>query len=270
MSSRGESQGTRTSRAASGWNSTSDTVSLLVAKIKSCKKGDMTERFDPQLMGATTQTEQILIKRKIKTIRKVYITEGKYKIGWVVDCDVGQCMICWKDFSWWRLKHHCRACGLLVCHNCAPYFTSLPNIDEDNGSRVCINCFGLRGALAEEQAALQSEVSPPVKDWRNTTMFSPEGGSQNGSFAVAPSGGVVAPYTSKSGDVYGGKHVAVDIATSSSFVGSPASPVPSPGSSFSGGVVRRRPAERSPIIPAVNEEEAYEASQAPRYKAAFM
>ena len=93
-----DSKGTRTNRAASGWNSTSDTVSLLVAKIKSCKKGDMTERFDPHLIGAATQTEQILIKRKIKTIRKVYIADGKYKVGWVVDCDVGQCMICWKDF----------------------------------------------------------------------------------------------------------------------------------------------------------------------------
>lgn len=90
-----------------------------------------------------------MINRKTYTIRRVYILNNKYKIGWVVDCDLNCCMLCSKDFAWYlgRAKHHCRACGSLVCHECSPYITNIPNLQEDKGSRVCRNCFGLKPGI---------------------------------------------------------------------------------------------------------------------------
>ncbi|KAJ1430950.1 hypothetical protein B484DRAFT_305487, partial [Ochromonadaceae sp. CCMP2298] len=53
------------------------------------------------------------------------------------------CMVCAAKFGWYvgRPKHHCRACGLLVCHACSPYNTAVPGLAEFQGSRVCRNCF---------------------------------------------------------------------------------------------------------------------------------
>lgn len=37
-----------------------------------------------------------------------------------------------------------RACGSLVCSACSPYKSDIPFLQEEGGSRVCKNCFGLR------------------------------------------------------------------------------------------------------------------------------
>ena len=90
--------------------------------------------------------EQILIDRRVKTIRRVYALQhvNSYKVGWIVDSDVDCCMICLRKFSFFRFRHHCRACGILVCGSCSPFKTHIPLLEEDGGSRVCINCFGLK------------------------------------------------------------------------------------------------------------------------------
>jgi hypothetical protein len=62
----------------------------------------------------------------------------------VLDADVNYCMECETEFSFFKRKHHCRACGSVVCGTCSPYQARIPNIDEPGGSRVCVNCFGLK------------------------------------------------------------------------------------------------------------------------------
>jgi hypothetical protein len=101
---------------------------------------------DPMRFGAVLHQEQVLMNKRPRTVRKVYMADHAYKVGWVVDWDVNQCMVCSAQFGWllMRPKHHCRACGALVCHACSPYVTSVPGLNEFGGSRVCINCFGLK------------------------------------------------------------------------------------------------------------------------------
>eukprot|EP01038_Epipyxis_sp_PR26KG_P006360 gene6360-8760_t len=125
-------------------------VSAIRAKIKSAESNrNSMDCFnsDPFSYGAEFQTEQILINRKAKTVRKVYMRNNKYKIGWIVDADISYCMICFKEFGLLTYKHHCRACGMLICNNCSPYITNVPHLDEQGGSRVCVNCFGLKSEV---------------------------------------------------------------------------------------------------------------------------
>lgn len=81
-------------------------------------------------------------------IRRVYVLNSSYKVGWVVDCDMERCMICLDRFNWLKFKHHCRACGNLVCSSCSPFIAYIPNFEEEDGSRVCRNCFGLKQSTA--------------------------------------------------------------------------------------------------------------------------
>jgi hypothetical protein len=78
------------------------------------------------------------------TIRRVYMLYGAYRVGWVVDDDVQYCMECSGEFNFLNRRHHCRACGNIICAACSPYKASIPTLYEPNGSRVCTNCFGLK------------------------------------------------------------------------------------------------------------------------------
>lgn len=109
--------------------------------------------------GCTVLNEEIYLKHRTRKYRRVVLTDNNYKVGWVVDADFSFCMICCSSFGWLTLKHHCRACGLLVCSSCTPYTTVVNNLFEEGGSRVCVNCFGLR---------VQEPSSPTVNSSYNS------------------------------------------------------------------------------------------------------
>lgn len=48
-------------------------------------------------------------------VRRVFVMYGGYRVGWVHDADVQHCMVCQSDFGFFKRKHHCRACGSVVC-----------------------------------------------------------------------------------------------------------------------------------------------------------
>jgi hypothetical protein len=167
----------RSSFFSSNGNSNDDSLRLICHRIKSISMNDKFQEleFDP---FTDTQIDQILIKRQIKTVRRVYLSNNSrsnnglsiYKIGWVVDCDVSSCMICMSSFNLFRFRHHCRACGLLVCDNCSPYKTNIINFTEVGGSRVCNNCFGLRN---EKIIVSTSFLSP--SDVKEVKPITPNG-----------------------------------------------------------------------------------------------
>ena len=93
------------------------------------------------------QVESLLVNGETKVVRRVFANEHSYDVGWVVDSDLECCMICAKPFNsmYFRFRHHCRACGNLVCGDCSPYKTRIPSLQtEESSSRVCLNCFGLK------------------------------------------------------------------------------------------------------------------------------
>lgn len=153
-----------------------DAISILRSAIRSADKSSSSVWFETNISssrasnleydewGAVIQNEQILIDRKVNTVRKVYLTNSKYRVGWVVDCDLNLCMVCFNYFNFLRRKHHCRSCGSLVCAKCSPYMTTVPNIDEEGGSRVCVNCFGLKTEVPSPRQfnSPQNSLAPSI------------------------------------------------------------------------------------------------------------
>ncbi|ETK90004.1 hypothetical protein F441_06255 [Phytophthora nicotianae CJ01A1] len=69
---------------------------------------------------------------------------------WRPDAASDSCLCCGNDFSiWTRRRHHCRACGELVCGECSPFSVRLPELGYKGRVRVCTHCH----ALAESTLA---------------------------------------------------------------------------------------------------------------------
>lgn len=84
------------------------------------------------------------------------IYDVNYELGskapiWIPDTRVTMCMICTSEFSvTWR-RHHCRACGRVVCSNCSDNRAPLEYL-RNKSVRVCEECFQkLQTALEEKE-----------------------------------------------------------------------------------------------------------------------
>ena len=76
--------------------------------------------------------------------RRVYMVSeesGDYtEVGWVLNSSMSHCMICANDFTFWNRRHHCRACGNLVCSNCSPFGARIMELPLSGKHRVCKEC----------------------------------------------------------------------------------------------------------------------------------
>ena len=62
-------------------------------------------------------------------------------VGWIMNDDIDNCMICGKEFYFFRRRHHCRSCGNLVCDSCSPDFVIVEELKEQGEVRVCVQCY---------------------------------------------------------------------------------------------------------------------------------
>ncbi|CAE7738994.1 Hydin, partial [Symbiodinium sp. CCMP2456] len=62
-------------------------------------------------------------------------------VEWVPDDQVSECPLCTRRFSTTKRKHHCRACGRVVCGSCSSNQIYLPSHRKEE--RVCDRCFDL-------------------------------------------------------------------------------------------------------------------------------
>ncbi|TRY74841.1 hypothetical protein TCAL_04497 [Tigriopus californicus] len=88
------------------------------------------------------------------------MTEAQLKLGseaptWVPDEEASQCMICAAKFTLVRRRHHCRACGKLLCSACCGEKAVLLHLDSKLG-RVCKPCHSIMDRL-DRHARLKSE-----------------------------------------------------------------------------------------------------------------
>ena len=66
--------------------------------------------------------------------------EQQYAPHWIPDKKRESCMKCEKKFNVIVRRHHCRACGWLVCGDCSKYRATMKSISEEP-VRVCRECF---------------------------------------------------------------------------------------------------------------------------------
>lgn len=60
---------------------------------------------------------------------------------WVPDQDVVECRCCNAQFTLFRRRHHCRACGQIFCGDCSKFFKELRSFGYSGKVRVCESCF---------------------------------------------------------------------------------------------------------------------------------
>jgi hypothetical protein len=61
-------------------------------------------------------------------------------VGWVVNDSITTCMSCPNTFGFFTWKHHCRACGNLVCNNCSNKQSLLSGLEQLGEQRICNEC----------------------------------------------------------------------------------------------------------------------------------
>lgn len=82
---------------------------------------------------------------------------GKKAPAWVRDEAVSMCMLCDVMFTKLRRRHHCRACGRVVCGNCSGYKAAL---EFKNGKmeKVCEVCHRILVKGSSEEKAKEAVV----------------------------------------------------------------------------------------------------------------
>ncbi|XP_076669961.1 smad anchor for receptor activation isoform X3 [Andrena cerasifolii] len=102
---------------------------------------------------------------------------GKQPPFWVPDSDAPSCMLCDVKFTVLKRRHHCRACGKVLCNKCCSMKYKLEyqgNID----SRVCVFCYQLL-TKAETEQAIGEWSSRYATCMSNNDINSPQGRQPN-------------------------------------------------------------------------------------------
>lgn len=95
-------------------------------------------------------------------------------VGWIVNDDIDECMVCGKEFYFFRRRHHCRSCGNLVCDSCSPHYVVVEELKEQGEVRVCVQCYWGQWPVyaARERAYSDSEDEDSADDDLDTAIAS--------------------------------------------------------------------------------------------------
>ncbi len=122
--------------------------------------------------------------KELDSYHRVFITRNnntslyEEEVGWVINEDITRCMICQFLFNQSLLgtngKHHCRACGNIICSPCSSDTAIVAGLSEAIEVRVCRVCYWGqipvqrmnsrnlgKSLLVEEQMIIVQETSPP-------------------------------------------------------------------------------------------------------------
>ncbi|XP_069100888.1 FYVE, RhoGEF and PH domain-containing protein 4-like isoform X2 [Argopecten irradians] len=95
--------------------------------------------------------------RKVPKLPEMEI--GKLAPKWIKDDEVTMCMHCTNSFTAFRRRHHCRACGIVVCSKCSGKKVPLA-YDNFRDNRVCDKCYTvLKNGVEEEEVSEKTSTT---------------------------------------------------------------------------------------------------------------
>ena len=110
-----------------------------------------------------TNLDQFMIyieKIKIKLIHENIQRNRVQAIKWVDSKNVSTCNKCYKEFTLFRRKHHCRSCGYVFCDKCSDYKKPCPILGYYKDVRHCQDCYyALNEDDFKEVEKIRSEMS---------------------------------------------------------------------------------------------------------------
>ena len=82
------------------------------------------------------------IKEVVK-VKRLYVRDIERNddgVGWILNECIDKCMICNATFDSFCWKHHCRACGNVVCDACSTTTVQIVELAECHFQRACDQC----------------------------------------------------------------------------------------------------------------------------------
>lgn len=111
-----------------------------------------TQPAERQFQVITDQKSLILVaddalakEKWVEALQNVFseianLRDSEFAPIWKPDSESSQCDLCSSSFSWVVRRHHCRACGSLVCGDCSDESLLLSHISKSK-VRVCDDCY---------------------------------------------------------------------------------------------------------------------------------
>ncbi|KAK2575706.1 hypothetical protein KPH14_012095 [Odynerus spinipes] len=127
--------------------------------------------------GNATNSRETVVDLSENSLAESIKILGKEPPFWIPDSDAPSCMLCDVKFTVLKRRHHCRACGKVLCNKCCNMKYRLEyqgNID----SRVCIACYELL-MKAENQHEANNWSTNGVSYGNNSEVNSPQGRPPN-------------------------------------------------------------------------------------------
>jgi len=110
----------------------------LVAEVKQQLDQKTKSRSDMENSLSKQEEENIKL---FKDREDLLVLQSKYKLTWVPDDFVNECLNCNTKFTVTSRKHHCRLCGRIYCGKCADKKAPIPSLGYKDEVRVCDKCF---------------------------------------------------------------------------------------------------------------------------------
>jgi predicted RNA-binding Zn-ribbon protein involved in translation (DUF1610 family) len=106
---------------------------------------DQHKGFGNKMCITGLRAENLSIAGNNKPVRRIYVLcsdSGTYsQVGWALSSEADNCMVCGTVFRGSTgVKHHCRACGNVVCDKCSLGRALVRPLEELGPVRVCTLC----------------------------------------------------------------------------------------------------------------------------------
>ena len=115
----------------------------------------------------------VAIQNAVKAHREANGTSTASNLApvWTQDSESSTCPFCSVQFTLVRRRHHCRACGSVVCDNCSTKRIPLPHVDQRKKCRVCDGCYEkLKVDLNEEDIETRSSRGSSASRFMSRTL----------------------------------------------------------------------------------------------------
>ncbi|KAK7939376.1 hypothetical protein WMY93_002702 [Mugilogobius chulae] len=97
-------------------------------------------------VAAPTPAEKLAWMDHIKTCTDNLLQQGvtsstELAPSWMPDSASDICLVCEAKFTHTYRRHHCRMCGILVCHKCCKDKALIGHISATKKQKVCTHCY---------------------------------------------------------------------------------------------------------------------------------
>ncbi|KAG0329133.1 hypothetical protein BG000_000191 [Podila horticola] len=123
---------------------------------------------DPEGAGAISSLDGVAHNATQTRPQPLRVVENYNAPVWIPDQSANRCMICSEEFgTLFRRKHHCRACGKVVCHSCSSRTILIKAGNTEKEGRACDECidtmFPEEAHMAQVYPIVPSPEPSPVE-----------------------------------------------------------------------------------------------------------